>query len=393
MNLAISPGGMKKTVSVPGSKSYANRALILAALKSEDVLLRHMPKASDVKHLITALSQLGLKLTSEGDSLRVSGSFPACESTDMTLSVGEGGTTARFLAVLLLKGQRKYQLKLGSRLKERPWQEFIEAATSLGAKAEIVSDTLTIQGPLKEGSLMVDCSRTTQFYTGFQLVFSKDRKVEACNLESSQSYVRMTEKMLKEFEQDSVYDVPLDLSSASYPLAFAALNQGAEFPGLAEDPFQADSKFIEILNDEGLINKTAHGLSVSSLNHNFSLEKDVSDCLDLVPTLAFFLAHVSGTHVLKGVRNLRHKESDRLEECLKLLKIFGREAQEKEDCLVIEGHTSKLSLPQKLHLPDDHRMVMSAALFLRHHAGGSLEPAEAVEKSYPNFFELFDGPR
>ena len=120
MNLVIRPGGMIDSVQVPSSKSYANRALILASLREEEILLRNMPHATDVTHLISALQQIGLSITQDKKSLRISGSFPECETKDQLISVGEGGTTARFLAVLLLKGKMKYSLKLGNRLKDRP---------------------------------------------------------------------------------------------------------------------------------------------------------------------------------------------------------------------------------------------------------------------------------
>lgn len=394
MNLAIKPGSMRKTILIPSSKSYANRALILAALSEKDVILKNVPEASDVTHLISALTHIGLNIQSEENSLYVSGSFPECEKTGAHLSVGEGGTTARFLAVLLLKGEKEYQLKLGSRLKERPWEEFIHLARSLGAKAELLGDTLSLQGPIQgKEPIVVDCQRTTQFFTAFQLVYGSEREILPENLQSSQSYVKMTEEMIKAFQGKSSYEVPLDWSSASYPLAFCALNGGGEFPQLHYDPFQADSKFFQILNEQKLIEKTATGLRVLPLQKDFSLKLDASDCLDLVPTLAYYLAHVSGTHTLQGISNLVHKESDRLAECLKLLGIFKRSAREERGSLIIEGHGRKIDSPTNLDLPDDHRMVMTAALFLRHHAGGILSPAEAVEKSYPNFFELFDEVR
>lgn len=390
MNLAIKPGSIRKLVHVPASKSYANRALILAALKPDDVLLQNMPEATDVTHLIAALKQLGLSLVAEGNDLRVSGSFPACESEDMTLSAGEGGTTARFLAALLLKGKRKYQLKLGSRLKERPWQEFLDVAAQLGALVELRSDTLFIQGPIYGSNpISIDCRRTTQFLTAFQLAFGDEREIKSSHLSSSQSYVSMTEEMIRSFKNTSTYSVPLDWSSASYPLVFAALNEGAKFPGLGFDPLQSDAKLYEILKEQKVLQETSAGLKVLPLIQDFSLRLDVSDCLDLVPALAFFLSHIKGSHALEGIANLVHKESDRVSECLKLLSLFGREASGKDGVLMIEGHREKVLQPVDVSLPEDHRMIMTAALFLRYHSGGTLSPAEAVEKSYPNFFELF----
>ena len=390
MNLAIKPGGMIRTVEVPASKSYANRALILASLRDEDFLLRNMPEATDVTHLMAALSKIGLRLRSQEKGVVVSGSFPACEIEDVSIEVGEGGTTARFLAVLLLRGQKKYQLRLGPRLKERPWQEFIDLTVGLGAHAELKDDVLTLQGPLKDSKpIIVDCTRTTQFLTAFELVFGGERVVQGVNLTSSQSYVSMTKEMMDQFRDKSEYTIPRDWSSASYPLAFSALNGGAHFPGLKLDPLQADAKLAQLLIQHGILKESAEGIEIYPFTGEFSTEMDVSDCLDLVPTLVYFLSHIPGTHTLRGISNLVHKESDRLSESIKLLKRFDRKAQREGESIVLKGESRRLSEMRDIILPDDHRMVMAATLFLRHHGGGSVSPAEAVEKSYPNFFELF----
>lgn len=134
--------------------------------------------------------------------------------------------------------------------------------------------------------------------------------------------------------------------------------------------------------------ETSNGIEVSPVSQSLDLSIDVSDCLDLAPTLAYFLSHVKGQHVLKGVQNLIHKESDRLQEILKLLATFDKEALYENDCIKIQGSPMLVSEEKNLLLPDDHRMVMVGTLFLLHHAGGTLSPCEAVEKSYPSFFSL-----
>jgi 5-enolpyruvylshikimate-3-phosphate synthase len=125
----------------------------------------------------------------------------------------------------------------------------------------------------------------------------------------------------------------------------------------------------------------------NKIKKNFDL--DVADCLDLVPALAFFLAHVDGSHLLRHVNNLVHKESDRLYEIIKLLGQFGFKATSEGPNLRIEGSSGQSSAPVDLELPEDHRMVMTGALFMRCHQGGSISPASAVQKSYPDFFKLF----
>lgn len=391
MNLAIANGSLPSHVILPGSKSYANRALILASLKKGDVQLRFLPTSSDVTFLQSCLEKIGLQFQGAKDSPLVVNSFPECETGDKELEVGEGGTTARFLAAMVLRGRCQYRLILGDRLKQRPWEEFIQLVRDLGGEASLDDCVLTLRGPLQlKGDLEVDCTRTTQFASGLQLAFGDmGLKVLPNNMESSQSYWEMTMQMLQHFSSHDHYDVPLDWSSASYPLAFGALNHSILLPGLKFDAAQADAKFLELLSSLGAIKMTSEGIEVYPLTVKSPVELAVHDCLDLVPTLGYLLAHIPGVHKLQGVHNLVHKESDRLAEVIKLVSAFGRKAFHQDDCLFIEGREERLTSPVHLQLPDDHRMVMCAALFLRHHAGGTLSPAQAVQKSWPEFFELF----
>lgn len=387
-SLNVKKGFLKEEIEIPSSKSYANRALIISAQKKEPVVLKRMPKASDVTILIDCLKSLGLNITTLNDEVTVHNSFPECESGDREIEVGEGGTTARFLAALCLKGTATYTLKLGKRLKERPWQEFIEQVISLGASARLAGDSLILKGPLKYPStLEVDCTKTTQFATAFQLTVPASVKVIPVNLHSSESYWKMTEKIVNDLKVNS-YSVPLDWSSASYPLAFAALNQKIIFPGLVYDQYQADAKFLNILKTFGAVKESEKQLEVFPGYKEGNLSFDVSDALDLVPTLAFYLSHIKGTHKLSGIQNLVHKESDRLNEVMKLLKIFKRSSRVENETLFIEGNHVVCTEKESLNLPDDHRMVMVGTLFLLQHAGGTVSPVEAVNKSFPEFFSL-----
>lgn len=394
-SLKVNKGLLNSEVHLPSSKSYANRVLILAAVLPESPAIHQLPKASDVTNLLNCLEAVGLKIEHRNDVVKFTNTFPACESTAKELDVGDGGTTARFLATMLLLGKQSYTLKLGKRLKDRPWKEFLALAIDLGAKAELNEDKLTIQGPIKLPAVLeIDCSKTTQFATAFQLIASDSKtKIVPLNLKSSVSYWQMTEKLLKDMKGMDHYIVPLDWSSASYPLAFGALNQTIKFPGLLDDENQADSKFLQILKMFDAISEAGDGsIIVNPVKKQLSVNYDVSDALDLVPALSFFLSHIPGTHKLTGIQNLIHKESDRLSEVIKLLEIFGKKAASDGKTLIINGNASLINERKDLIMADDHRMVMTASLFLLHHQGGTVSPADAVDKSFPDFFELIRRP-
>lgn len=388
-SLRIKKGSLPDTVQVPSSKSYANRLLILGALKEGPFTIHGLPKAKDVTWMESALETIGLKLD-RSDGLTIVNSFPRCEGKGCDIEVGEGGTTARFLASLLLLGRAPYTLVLGGRLKDRPWQEFIDFVRKNGGMAELIENKLTVQGPLLlPPEVKVDCSRTTQFASAIALSFHRITKVIPVDMTSSQSYWKMTEELISAAQSETSFTVPLDWSSASYPMAFAALNQRTFFPGLFFDANQADAKFLLLLEDLGAITHRPDGIEVRKVVSVENVQLDVSDCLDLVPSLGYFLSHVKGTHRLTGVQNLIHKESDRLQGVIDLLNCFNRKSFVDSNDLIIEGNDFLLSKPVDLTVADDHRMVMAGALFLRHHSGGTISPAPAVTKSFPLFFDLF----
>lgn len=387
-SLSVKKGSLRSKVQIPTSKSYANRALILAAVSGRRISLHNLPEASDVKILVDCLSHVGFKIERNKNITSISRNGESQAKPEL-LNVGEGGTTARFLAALLLGMDGEYKLRLGKRLAERPWDEFITLAHKLGGFAELSGETLTIKGPVHFPSeLYVDCTRTTQFATAFQLIAPASTNVIPVNMTSSQSYWKMTEKIIDDLKSSDSYTIPQDWSSASYPLAFAAINHEIEFEGLVFDEFQADAKFLEILKKYAKVSETHNGLKVSPGKIQGDLHFDVSDCLDLVPALSFFLAHIEGKHVLSGISNLVFKESDRLSEVINLLKTFNRSAEVLDDKLEITGSLEMIKRESDLSMPDDHRMVMTATLFLLHHSGGTVKPAEAVAKSFPEFFKL-----
>lgn len=387
-NLHVNKGSLPSSVEVPTSKSYGNRALILAALKKSPVTIVHLPEATDVTHLIEAFKAIGLEIKQKGDSLTIMNSFPECEASDKKIETGEGGTTARFLAALLLLGKKKYSLHLGQRLKDRPWKEFLDCSANLKTNATLLEDTLSLQGPVVSlSTLEVDCSRTTQFATAFDLTLA-GTKVIPKNLTSSESYWKMNASLKDHLSKNDQYVVPADWSSAAFPMVFAALNHKIKFAGLTRDPLQADSKILDVLAKLGSLREEADSITVVPVRIEQNISFNMSDCLDLFPALSFLLSHISGQHELTGLENLVHKESDRLTEVCCLLKEFGREYEVKDSSLIIRG-SKQVSGEKNLELPDDHRIVMTAALFLRHHSGGTLSQAKAVEKSYPHFFDLF----
>lgn len=391
----VSLNKLPQVVQCPTSKSYSNRALILAALRRGEVILRDLADCDDTKFLIEGLKGLGLDIEGDLSCLRVLNSiFDIQKESAVELELGEGGTTIRFFMALATLMKRPISLNVHADFLKRPIGEYLELLRSLGAKAQVDEGKIHIQGPIQLGqSIEVDCSRTTQFASALELISeAANLKVEVVNVTASQAYLDMTKKVLEDMAELRDYRVPVDFSSLGYFLAYACLEQDLCISNVhAIDHFQADSKMLEIIKELGGQWKLdEEGLKVFKIESFKSASVDGSQCLDLIPTLIYLMSYSSKEQKIYNLANLRFKECDRLEEMLSMLKTFQIEHSydSGKDELLIKG-SSPDNRVRDLSVARDHRMVMVAALFLKSNGGGSVSPSEAVNKSFSEFFQYF----
>jgi 3-phosphoshikimate 1-carboxyvinyltransferase len=392
VTLKLKPQALANELTLPTSKSYANRLLIVAARLGGGRKILNLPASDDVTFLINSFKSIGLKLEVKSSATTFLNSFPECEGVGpdpVVLHVGEGGTTARFLLSLLSLGKRRYLLHMEGRLSQRPWEGLIQALRSAGAKIEWEdAHHLSIQGPVQPQKLprTISCKDTTQFITSLQLsFFPEGLTFIPLELESSEAYWQMTLDCAQDFQERSV---PQDWSSASYPLVLAAI-QGHQvlFRDLRPDRLQADCLIFDLLKERGAISERTEGVIVTALTSRKPLQVDGSKCLDLIPTLVVLALKLEGASVITNVRGLIMKESNRLEEILRLVKKMGaRITLDQQHVLTIHGPYQ--STPADLDPVADHRMVMMAALLLLTNEGGSVVNEQAVTKSFPHFFEI-----
>lgn len=384
-------------IEIPTSKSFANRALILAAVISDSITINNVPESTDVLNLISSLRLIGLKITIKNSSVTVHNSFPLCEVlTDKVISLetGDGGTTNRFLIPLLALGQNTYEIIPSHKMKDRPMQE-LDTVLKTMAVDVIRNEKIwfAIKGPVRisEHVIDVDCSESTQFATGLALALSQFYvDINPVNLTTSTPYWEMTLDLIERTRVERVLDVPVDFSSLSYPLAFAALNGEVIISNcFGIDRFQADSIFIKILENVGAKLKfVREGLLVRNSNLT-PFDFDAKNCPDLIPTLCFLASYIQGKSVIRSVEVLKHKESDRLAEMINIMEAFevNFTYHEENDLIEIQGSHAKTGFTE-YHPPVDHRMVMVAYLYMRQNNGGSLYNSQCVNKSFPTFFEV-----
>ena len=396
-----------KEVTIPSSKSHSNRALILGAVNGDNFKVHNVSDSSDVTNLLIAFKEIGLSIHREGSSVTFLNSFPDCEKNttenEIKLYTGDGGTTNRFLIALLSLGKKEYLIFPTEKMSDRPIDDLINPLRKIGVKilqeaSRKPSDPwIKLQGPacLKNLDLLeINCEKSTQFATAIMLAFSKfPLKFGFVNLHASEAYLKLTSLVIKKSLDSHSYVVPVDFSSLSYPAALAALTGRVFITNCFElDLYQADSEFINILKksgaqcsffDQGLEIKKGVGLSPISF--------DVSKAPDLFPTLVFYAAHIDGISHFSNLEILKFKESNRLEEMIKLMKSFGVEMHYNiaEDTLAITGTSQRKYLKCIIRPARDHRIVMAAALFMSKNLGGDLFEIDCVEKSFPDFFSLF----
>lgn len=394
---------------VPTSKSQCNRALILAAIKGE-MKISPLAKSTDTENLLNAFKDLGIKFSLNKNEIHVKNSFYSVDRkkkrvSPLRINAHDGGTTSRFLMALLATGENPYFLILSKEMLLRPMDELVDALNSLGAKiskyTEAEHSGFLIQGPLEKlittepVKIEIDSLRSSQFYTALKLLTLKfaNLTVSAKNLENSKTYTLMTDEILKRAQTGDHLDIPYDFSSLSYLVAFMAVSSGGVISEVTKlDSEQADSALIEILKNAGVqISLNAGGLKIEGAReHLTSLTADASLYPDLIPTLVFLAAHIEGESKFCNLQILEHKESNRVKELVFLLELFEvpHRYDPKNYRLFVQGSKSKVYRAIDYFPPNDHRLIMTAGLFMRLNYGGLIYKAQHVKKSFPDFFEF-----
>ncbi|HXG10030.1 MAG TPA: 3-phosphoshikimate 1-carboxyvinyltransferase [Gemmataceae bacterium] len=429
-------------VSMPGSKSITNRALVLAALcsarpfgcyltdplVSEDTevmieCLRRLGFQVDVLHGEPAslaqvrqdLRNCGLDLGEVPDvTVRVSRpqDAPVVPASEADLFVANSGTTMRFLTAFVSLGNGRYRLDGVPRMRERPIEDLLTALRQLGVCAysergngcpPVVVEARGLNG----GQVRIKGDRSSQFLSGLLLAAPCARDWITIRVEGqlvSWPYVLMTVELMRQFgitvhaTCDSSFLVPApqqfckdrfhiepDASAASYFFAAAAITGGrVTVLGLPENSLQGDVRFVDLLADMGCrVERCSSGITVHGRPLH-GIDVDMNDISDTVMTLAAVACFAEGPTTIRNVAHIRYKETDRLAALAAELRRLGAGVEEFADGLTIT--------PRPLHgavveTYNDHRMAMSLALVGLRVPGVVIKNPGCVAKTYPNFFD------
>jgi 3-phosphoshikimate 1-carboxyvinyltransferase len=417
VDVKIVPALLNGAVNAIPSKSQAHRALICAALADKPTRVECKGESEDILATAACLSALGAEIERESGAYVVHPLKREANGGIATLPCGESGSTFRFMLPIVCALGRKVCFTPKGRLPERPlsplYEELVRHGAELSPQGSVPFNS---GGRLTPGSYSLDAGVSSQFISGllFALpLLDGDSELALTGNMESFPYVELTVAMLEEFgvradfsggafsipgrqtyRSSSVVCVEGDWSNAAFWLGAGAIGTSSvACSGLNLQSRQGDRAILDLLAEFGAQVETNDSVVTVSGGKLRGLEINAKDIPDLVPILAVIAATAEGTTVIRNAGRLRTKESDRLASVSALLRALGANVDETEDGLVLHG-SAAFSGGEVLSY-GDHRIAMSAAIA----ATVCAEPvvihgAEAVNKSYPGFFDdlrLLDG--
>ena len=389
MNVIIKKSYAEGNVNSPPSKSISHRALISGAF-SEGSVVRNIAFSKDIEATLGCLEKLGAFVYKEDGYIRIGG-LDVNKIVDGTvIDCNESGSTLRFLLPICMLADKAVTLEGKGRLMERPLSVYEEICRKDGIFLSKGSTSVSVKGRLSGGHYFVRGDISSQFITGllFALpLLEGDSTLTVTGKFESASYIDLTLSVLSEFgiridRKDNVfyikggqkyisadYTVEGDCSNSAFLEGFNLLGGNVCVKGLCDSTLQGDSVYRVIYP------------KIKASGGTY----DISDCPDLGPVL-FALAAYYGGAVFEGTARLRIKESDRAKAMADELEKFGIAVEIYDNSVVIRK--GELKAPQHpLCGHNDHRIVMALSL-LCSVTGGIIEGAEAVSKSYPDYFEV-----
>ncbi len=406
MKITVHPSHLKGVVEAPPSKSLTQRAITAGLLAGGTTVIRNPSFCNDSLAAIGMARALGARISRQDDSITVErGHGP---DSPLILHCGESGLALRMFApVAALLSDSSVFTGEGSLLR-RPVTMISEALAQMGVTT--VSDNgflpLTLQGRLMGGRALIDGSTGSQLLTGLLMALplaGEKSEIEVTGLRS-RPYISMTINLLKDFgitvensgfSRFSIkgnqsygpreYDIEGDWSGAAFLLVAGALAGEVSVMNLSGTSLQADRAIMQALDDAGCLLTEDNDSIMAEKSDLKAFTFDATDSPDLFPPLAALASYCKGTSRIRGVSRLRHKESDRSAAIADVLEATGISVRFDDDEMIITGGDIRGAAVSS---HNDHRIAMMAAVMATVATGPvAIAGAEAVDKSFPDFFD------
>ena len=406
---------LKAVISVPGSKSIANRALMCAGLAEGATTLSNLASGDDTAAMIDCLRALHIDITVEGTTATIMGSA-GHPNGGAELNARLAGTTSRFMTALAALSVVPSLITGDAPLRHRPMKPLHDALTQLGAQVKSVDQpghlpVWVSADALDGGTVSIPGDISSQYVSALMMIgpyLPDGIRLQLTSPLVSRPYVAITASVMSSFGATGIaigdhtigvepcpyvatsYAIEADASSASYPLAAAAIAGGSvKVLGVGQPALQGDAAFIEVLEAMGCQTQaTDSSLEVTSTEQLHGIEIDMADMSDLVPTLAVVAVFADSPTRITGVGFIRHKESDRIGDLVNGLKKIGCDAVEEEDGILIRPVNFDQLHGAELSTHDDHRLAMAWSLLALRISGISIEEPEVVSKSWPEWWDV-----
>jgi 3-phosphoshikimate 1-carboxyvinyltransferase len=403
------------TISVPGSKSLSNRALLVAALAPGKCVISGALFSDDTRYMAGALRQLGISVSAdeERERFEVEGTGGDIPASEAELFVGNSGTTARFITSYVALGHGRYRVDGVPRMRQRPIQPLLDALGNLGVRAYSETGSgcppvVVEAGGARGGSTPLSGAISSQYLTALLLAgpyMAEGLEVRVTGELVSRPYVDLTIGLMRDFgvevEQEGdrrfrvapgqryaarEYAVEPDASAASYFFAAAALTGGrVRIEGLGRNSAQGDVHFADVLARMGCdVSWEERAVEVRGPGRLRGIDVDLNGMSDTAQTLAAIAPFASGPVCITGIAHNRAKETDRVAAVATELRRLGARVEEREDGLTI--YPSEVR-PSVVETYDDHRMAMSFAVTGLVAPGIRIQDPACVNKTFPAFFE------
>ncbi len=415
MIITIHPSTIYGTIQAPASKSSMQRACAAALVKRGISHIFNVGQSNDDKAALSILKSCGAQIVNNiNGSITIDSRGFLTKRHAFTVHCGESGLGIRMFTPILSLYPYWVTIEGKGSLLKRPMHFFDEVLPQLGVQIESQKGYLPIavQGPMQAKDITIDGSLSSQYLTGLLMAYAALEPMHACikvNNLNSKPYIDLTLDVMKQFglsvpvhhkyeefvfsNQDISnkpisYTIEGDWSGAAFLLVAGAVAGQVSVSGLSMHSTQADKKIMEALTNCGAqIQHHENSIGIHQSKDGLkAFHFDATDCPDLFPPLAVLAACCEGTSRIAGVHRLTHKESNRALTLQDELGKMNIVIQFEGDDMLIQGTKNiKGAIVSSRH---DHRIAMACAIAgICAESAVIIEDADAVNKSYPGFFE------
>lgn len=412
MIATIQPSILTGSLYAPASKSSMQRACAAALLTNGITTITNPGKSNDDLAALDVIQKLGAAVNRiDANTIQIvsTGIHPA----NKEINCGESGLGIRMFTPIAALSDQAITINGTGSLLTRPMDFFDQILPQLGVSIQSNQGKLPlhIQGPLEPANITVDGSLSSQFLTGLLMAYgaagAKDTTITVDNLKSK-PYIDLTLQVMEHFgwtvthenherfhfniapasnePKKMAYTVEGDWSGAAFLLVAGAIAGGIVIKGLDVFSTQADKAVLQALIDSGCnISIQAEQIEIAPLPLK-AFHFNATDCPDLFPPLVALAACCEGTTVIEGVERLTHKESNRALTLQEEFAKLGIAIDLQDNLMLIKGGTGIQTA--SVHSRHDHRIAMACAVAgLKANGPVEIADADAINKSYPNFYE------